>query len=218
MILTPLSMKELSRTLSLSKQFNQTILDSAEFRRILFLEPKQEREFLKMMEGTDQRCYDDPHDWQPVILRGTFQPPPREIVEPHPILLRGDRTRCDGSVTLRDFNMLNTVPASAFLTQPPLNKIAIKHRGHDTVVRVIGGVTFGAILKATEDIRKVVDDNVVLSPRFAAYQYGRLDELALTISVGESVFNDARSVQIARKALERAKQFAVLDELEGRST
>lgn len=37
MILSLLPMKELSRALSVSKQFNKTILDSAELQRTLFL-------------------------------------------------------------------------------------------------------------------------------------------------------------------------------------
>ena len=123
MILSPLPKKQLSRALRVSKQFNQSVLDSPEFRRKLFLEPKKEREFLKMMQGADQRCYKEQNDWQPVIVRETSQRCPCEIVEPHTLLLKGYRTRARNDVDLRNFNMVSTVPASAFLTQPPLNEI-----------------------------------------------------------------------------------------------
>jgi hypothetical protein len=63
MILSLLPMKELSRALSVSKQFNKTILNSAELQRTLFLAPEQAREFLSTQQGTDQRCYEYPDEW-----------------------------------------------------------------------------------------------------------------------------------------------------------
>lgn len=211
-------MRQLSRTLSVSKQFNENIPDSAQFRRTLFLDSKRNREFLKMMGGQDPRYYEDPNEWQPVIVRETSKRHTWEIVEPHPLLLEGLRTGTGRVVTLRNFNMINTVPASAFVVQPPLDEVTIEHWGHNARVRAPGGVTFGAILKATEEIRNSVEDNLARSPRFAAYQYGHVDNLTLSMNIGVAVFNDAPSVMVARKALEKAKQFAVLDELEEKLT
>jgi hypothetical protein len=48
MILLPLSIRNLSRTLSFSRQWNKTVLDSVELQRTIFLEPpKQANEYLE---------------------------------------------------------------------------------------------------------------------------------------------------------------------------
>lgn len=58
MILSPFSPKELSRTLSVSKLWNKTILDSVELRHTLFLAPQHTKEgsagYLEFMEGRDR--------------------------------------------------------------------------------------------------------------------------------------------------------------------
>jgi hypothetical protein len=143
-----------------------------------------------------------------------------KIVEPHPILLEGSMTSSGIRITLRDFSVVRTVPATAFLFQPPVNKITIEHWGQTTEVWGRGGVTFGATPKAVEKIRAAIGKRIERSPRFAGYQYGLLDQLSLSISglPDRAIFNDADRVKIARRALVKAEEFAVLDELEGRST
>lgn len=215
-------MKELSRALSVSKQFNKTILDSAELRRTLFLEPKQAREFLAMVLGVDRRCYNVPNEWHPVIV---CEPSvlhekrrPRKIIELHPILLRDYSSCSENSITCRNFNVVKNAPASAFLFQPPVNEVTVEHWSHSTQVEDHGGVTFGAILTAVENLRTAVQNRIAQSPRFATYQYALLDHLALSISVRGSVFNNTFQVGSARRALVKAKELAALDELEGKST
>lgn len=224
MVLSPLSMRDLSRALSMSKHSNRAILESAELRRTLFLEPEQAREFLATQQGTDQRCYKHPDEWQPVIVHEPFvlheKRRTRKIVKQHPILLGGIKAISGSGVTLPDFSVVKTVPAMAFLFQPPVNEITIEHWGHSTRVQDSGGVTFGATLKAVEKIRATVKKRIAQSPRFAGYQYGLQDQLALSISelFDGAIFNDSYRVEIARRALKKAKEFAVLDELEGKST
>jgi hypothetical protein len=74
-------------------------------------------------------------------------------------------------------------------------------------------VTFGATLKAVEEIRAAVERFIVQSPRFAGYQYGLVDQVALSISgpSNEAIFNDAELVKIARRALKKAEHYADLD-------
>lgn len=212
-------MRQLSRALSVSKQFNRTILDSAELRRLIFLDSNQASEFLAMVKGADERCYKVKDEWQPVILREpivaheTSRRPTRKIVQPHPILLRDYRPRLIIDVSLRNFNTVKTVPPSALLTQPPLTEVTIEHWGHTTKIRARGGVTFGAVLTAVEEIRTAVNHLIVRSPRFAGYQYGILNQLALTISgnSNEAIFTTADRVKIARRALKKAEEYAVLD-------
>lgn len=133
MILSPLSMKDLSHALSVSKQFNKTILDSMELRRTLFLESGPASEYLQFLRGRDQRCYETRLSLQPVIGHAPlvereafdFEVVTRVIVDAHPVVLGGLGGRHTGSssdieISLSDYSVLTSVPASAFLFQPPL--------------------------------------------------------------------------------------------------
>jgi hypothetical protein len=123
MILSNLTTKDLSHTLSVSKQWNGTILGASALRRTLFLEPEQATEYLKFMKGKNQRFY----DWsQPVILHAPLvkHASTRVIVDPHPALLgkpggKHPNHSSDIGIYLSHYGVITSVPTSALLFQPP---------------------------------------------------------------------------------------------------
>jgi len=227
MVLSNLRIKDLSRALSVSKQWNGTILGSAELRRTLFLESEL-TEYLHFVRGTDQRCYEVPRSVQPVITRGPLVERDnkafvRAIVEPHPVFLgrfRGSNTTTDSNIdiNLPNYVMLTSVPASALLFQPPLDQITIDYSSRPTQIKVPGGVTFGAALQVIEKAQVTAKEAMVRSPRFGGYLLRIADRLTVTIRANGAILHDADYVQSARRALVKAKEFAILDGLEGKST
>ena len=102
-VLSNPNIKYLSRTLLVSKQWNSTILDTAQLRRIHFLEAEQPREYMRFIRGTDQRIYEIPHMLQTVIVRApmveseSFEGVTRVVVDPYPALSRTLRGRHTGN-------------------------------------------------------------------------------------------------------------------------
>jgi hypothetical protein len=211
MILSPLSVRDLSRSLSVSRQWNKTVLESAELRRTLFMEARQAREYLQIMKGQDRRCYEFQSRWQPVVVSKPSQPDPREIVESHPSLVRKAASlgsSSDVNFTVPYFGSVKAVPASAFLFQPPLQNITIEHWGRTTKLQNPGGVTFGEVLVEIEKIRAASKAAIERSPRFAGHLYGRVDQMTLSIRADNITSNDANLVKQARRALAMAQQLA----------
>lgn len=79
-------------------------------------------------------------------------------------------------------------------------------------------MTFGAILQEIEKTQAAAKEAIVRSPRFGRYLFKAADRLPLSIRADKAVANDTCYVNAARRALVKAKEFAVLDELEGKST
>lgn len=225
MVLSNLTINDLSRALSVLKQWTGTILDTPQLRRTLFLEAEQPKEYLRFMRGRDQRCYEVLHAVQPVIVYGLEASPAvnRVIVEPHPALLgrvcgRKAGSTSDINIDLPDYGILTSVPASALLFQPPLDTVTIGYWARHTHIQIPGGVTFGAILQEVEKKQTAAKEAAACSPRFGGYLFRVADRLSLPVRADEAVVNDWQYVKEARRAIVKGKEFAVLDELEEKST
>lgn len=217
-------MKDLSRALSVSKQFDRTILDSMELRRTLFLEPEPAREYLEFMRGRDQRCYDVWNSSQPVVVRRPLgahefsQNLTRVIVQPQNSLWRvgdfylEDVNAHEVRMSVSDFQVFRTAPPSAFLFQPPLDNVTIANWGRRAQLEIPGGVTFGAVVQAIEKIRAATKELIVRSPRFAERLCGLEDQMSLAINASGAVVDGVKHVRTARLASVRARQLAISDE------
>ena len=185
---------------------------------------------MQFMQGRDQRCYEVPHSTQPVILHaplveceGSQKFSARVIVNPHPVLTgrlaeRRKVTGADIAINLPNYSVLTGVAASALLFQPPLEEVTIDYCGRPTQIKVPGGVTFGAVLGVIEKAQAAAKEAMVRSPRFGGYLFRVADRLTVLIRADGAILHDAYYVESARRALEKAKELAVLDELEGKST
>ena len=155
MILSHLSTRDLTRSLSVSKHWNGTILDSRELRRILFLEPAPAKEHLqhKPWYKVKQSRYPEKCRMQPVIIHEPSKTS-KIVVEPHPVIA----SACDLKSRIRQdvrglsLEELKTVSPSTLLFQPPLENISV----HYGVVEIPDppGVTFGAIVEGFEKARE----------------------------------------------------------------
>lgn len=203
MVLSHLPIKDLSRAIRVSKQWRTATLDSADLRRILFLAPRPAEEYLEWKEGTDQRCYYALRQWQPVILHEP-SPSSKLLVEPHPFLADA----CDpGHKTCLKINLpgdlrLSTVPAAAFLCQPPCETIYIgfgRQCAHGETFRREGGMTFAALLEGMLELDESYeepengDDTPYVSEFFS-------------IRVEGVVAIDSEALMVARKAVEAAME------------
>jgi len=173
------------------------------------------------MKGRDQRFYEvieseDAHHARPWPLS-------KIIVEPHPSLVEAlrtvDSTRFpDITITLPHFGVFTTAPASAYLSQPPLDEVTISHWGRESWLQISGGVTFGAVRKEVEVIRAAFEQAIERSPCFTAHL--RRDPARKTVSIrtDRAFLVDSVYVKVAQGALAEAKESAVLDGLEGTPT
>lgn len=157
MVLSHLQIKDLTRALTVSKRWQKSILGSLVLRRILFLDPNPRREYLGDRFVVEQR------KWVATIHREP-QRGRRLVVEPHPAILgfsnRNSRQNDSRAHThFLSCDHLQTVPASTFLCQPPVNEATIWCRSSSmnhlfkSVLRCAGGLTFGSLLKHTKSLR-----------------------------------------------------------------
>lgn len=204
MTLSHLPIKDLSRAVCVSKQWQRATLDSADLRRILFVEPAPTEEYLEWVEGTDPRCYKDLSKWQPVIVN---EPSPRSktIVEPHPVLARN----CDHGHRIRihiDFPVdgtVATVPPAAFLFQPPCEVIYVGFRyGCESWRRFRreGGITFGALREEFKRIDETYEEAVAIDPRKREGDLFPHCPGPFSIRVEGAVATGSEAVRIAREA------------------
>jgi hypothetical protein len=155
MILAYLSIKDLTRSLAVSKHWYATILGSLALRRILFLEPDHIRsEYLHVAWGT-REC-------RATLIREARDEHSLTIVEAHPVLkiISDDPRRIVRSSVHTDrilCSSLQAVHPSTLLFQPPGETVYATlipgqmGRGRKSylrrfVVERTGGVTFGALL------------------------------------------------------------------------
>jgi hypothetical protein len=161
MILAYLSIKDLTRSLAVSKHWYATILGSLALRRILFLEPDHIRsEYLHVAWGT-REC-------RATLIREARDEHSLTIVEAHPVLkiISDDPRRIVRSSVHTDrilCSSLQAVHPSTLLFQPPGETVYATlipgqmGRGRKSylrrfVVERTGGVTFGALLTEMETI------------------------------------------------------------------
>lgn len=86
MICLYLPMKSLACDLRVSKRWQQTVLDSIQLRRQLFLAPTAPTTYGEWRMGVNPRWYFDLSVWQPVILSEPT-PASKVVVQTHPILV-----------------------------------------------------------------------------------------------------------------------------------
>jgi hypothetical protein len=148
MMLSHLEIKDLTRAVSVSKHWQQTILGTLELRHNLFLAPKDKPdEFIQWKRvGLEM---------QPFIVHeptSTSKP----IVKVHPLLFPEPALRSCLDTT-QNHNSLKTVSPSTLLTQPPVTEVTIKQQAfiptyhpvlqHNFVVKRQRGVTFGDVVE-----------------------------------------------------------------------
>lgn len=151
MILSHLSTRGLTRALAVSKHWRDVILDPKfrELRRILFLEPAGATEYLEYRRTFRRRCDKGRRDGYPAIVHEANDES-KLIVEVHPILLPHFDRNNTACVFMQymDRDHIRSVPPSTYLSQPPLEKILLYDSIRTTLaIRVVGGVTFGALLE-----------------------------------------------------------------------
>lgn len=192
MILSHLSIRDLTRCLTVSKHWRDMILDprSKELRRILFLEPAQKAKHHLEYTNADPRYYQDNFSplHQPTIVREPNQNS-RPILEVHPILLPGSDLACKTFVRtgFTHLRLIQSVPPETYLFQPPLEEVGIICRSSRCRIkhscrrrlRCAGGVTFGALFERLDK---------------------RLKRGEVYIEAEKAVLMAAMSVKIARMA------------------
>jgi hypothetical protein len=242
-ILSHLATRDLTRATRVSKQWQSSILNFAEPRRTLFLEPAPASgEYLDWLKDRDKRCCEDLRMWQPAIVREpSFRGKP--IVEPHPIIANGvcpiHKIRIH--IDLPSYDRLEAVPAATFLFQPPREHITFgywKYRNSltqpDFPLQRKGGVTFGALVEKLDNIRVWSESQVPFHVRRSRRLEGvrqkrerRMREKKereeheqflyatkhLGIQAEGVVASNGREVQIARRAIKRARLFSLYDKL-----
>lgn len=206
MVLSHLPIRDLTRCLSVSKQWNTTILDSMELRRTLFLEPAPVKEHLEHKLWYKVKPLRRPERCRtvPVII---YEPSERSkiVVEPHPVIA----SACDlesricqdiRGVTLEQ---LKTVSPSTLLFQPPLENVSV----HYGLVKIPGppGITFGAIVDGFEKARvlaeKVVSwENWPMPEPYSEFLDGTRG--SVSIVTWDALASNANCVKTAREAME----------------
>ena len=165
MVLSQLEIRDLTRSISVSKGWQQIILGTTELRQNLFLTPKENPdEFLQWKQ--------DGLEWEPFIV---YEPTStsKPILKVHPLLVADPtkRTRLDA---LQPHSWLQMVSPSTLLTQPPVTEVRIEqqafsiaytdaHRHLFTLGRG-KGVTFGNVVEHM-GVRQARESSV---ERFAA--------------------------------------------------
>jgi hypothetical protein len=147
MVLSHLEIRDLTRALSVSKYWHDTILGTLELRHNLFLTPMKANEFIQ---------------WKPVGLESlpfiVHEPTStsKPIVKVHPLLFPDPTLRSYLDI-FQNHNSLQTVSPSTLLTQPPVTQVTLKQQAsipafhpvlrHEFVVRREQGVTFGDVVE-----------------------------------------------------------------------
>lgn len=218
MTLSHLSTKDLTRCLTISKYWKDSILGSLVLRRKLFLEPVPDKEweyleYADEEEDWDLTCLWIPPAYAPSLVRApTKRGCSLTIVEPHPIILpkinnvtptyvESDHMPCD---------RLRTVPPETFLFQPPgFEELTVEYKwGHPRYKRLsyiesARGVTFGDILKSLDELRQLnVDEGYD--------DFDRSEESGeiFLFKAAEVIASTAVKVKAAREALAKAQSFA----------
>lgn len=135
MVLSPLQIRDLTRALSVSKRWQQTILGAIELRQTLQLEPVWAvAERLQYIPGMDSRL-------------GYQHPTP--VFELHPILVT-DKYPRHTIRTGQSYGSLHTVHQSTLLSRPPLVEVAITNGPHKFGLYRKEGLTFGDVIHVLE--------------------------------------------------------------------
>lgn len=178
--------------LTVSKHWHEVVHGSIELRRKLFLTPVQKREYLELLFDPNVLRFGGIMRLEKVITR--TRPACGElIIKAHPLLLRlshAEDSCKDGwvKIKLQSLDVLKTVPAPTFLSQPPIKEDADVTCGpHAEQLRCSTGITFGAVVEACQ---KVVDA--------CQKEAGTVPDVRITIAFG-GLLTGATDVVIARQ-------------------
>jgi len=206
MVLSHLSTRDLTRSLSVSKQWHMTILSSMELRRILFLEPVPVKEHLehKPWYKAKRTRYREKCRIQPVIIN---EPNERSkiIFEPRPVVAPACDLESKVRQGIRGLSLeeLKAVSPSTLLFQPPLEDVSV----HYGLVQIPDpqGVTFGAIVKGFEKARALAEKILSYEHCFMPEPYSELldgTRDSISIVTWGALASNANCVKIAREAME----------------
>jgi hypothetical protein len=185
MVMSYLGIKDLTRSLSVSKHWQQTILGAVELRRILFLEPQRTaEEYLVIRHGPL------PQRRETFIVREATLGS-NMIVATHPVLEIQPGPRFYLDVT-QFYNRFQSISPSTLLTQPPLPRL-----------EVIVGHFFSFALQRKEGV--TFGDLVTKLKQYGAWE-SELQNSVVKIKAYRVVASDATAVQDARKTLEHKYQ------------
>jgi hypothetical protein len=206
MVLSHLPIRDLTRSLSVSKQWNSTILGSMDLRRTLFLEPAPAQEHLeyRLRYEVNTSRYPEKCRKPPVII---YEPSEdsKIVIEPHPVIASACDLESRAHQDIRSLSLkeLKTVSPSTLLFQPPLKEISVCYG--PVSVPGSAGATFGAIVEGFGKARVLAE--AVLSyglwPSCETYSElldGTND--SISIVTWGALASNANCVKIAREALE----------------
>lgn len=207
MVLSHLPIRDLTRSLSVSKQWNSTILGSMELRRTLFLEPAPVKEHLEyqLWYTIEPRRRPDRRSMAlPVIV---YEPSEHSkvVVEPHPVIASACNLESRSYQEVRELSLerLKTVSPSTLLFQPPPKRVSV----HYGLARLPGPaeVTSGAIVEGYEKARELAEKMVSLSlaPDFEHEYRELLDgtEDSIGMVTWDALASNANCVKVAREAM-----------------
>lgn len=191
LILAHLPIKALTCALHLSKHCNEVISDSIQLRRILFLEPENDLDFVEWKQGLDQKLYMRYYGEQRLFLPAIVNKISERsqlIVRSHPIIKLDRLAKAWLQSRPTPLDDLRRVAPSTLLFQPPVTNVIVKiaYSSRQFPLECTKGVTFG-------DVVDEVD-----------MRYGHSDVVTdLCIVAKEAAAEAAEHVEIAKKVLKK---------------
>ncbi|GAB7323550.1 hypothetical protein MBLNU13_g07054t2 [Cladosporium sp. NU13] len=224
MILSSLQTKDLTRALTVSKRWQKSIFGSIVLKRISFLEPAPEKEYLYF--GSVPAAKGPGY-----VTIYTLIHEPRErnikIVELHPTLIPHSGSFTELSWSYVDIgrkymscDLLRAVHPATFLSQTSLEDVELSYirglsRWTDVVFREAGGMTFGALLRAMRNLREEDKDGDMFPyRRFDTYVREEESDERCKVTAVYLVASDSDDVETAREALQKAQSSSVIKELD----
>lgn len=210
-ILSYSSARDLTRSLTVSKQWHQIILASVQLRRQLFLEPVRTKEYLHQVLLNRDLDRNDPRKYRRFIsgerdegcTSSNCKRTCNLIVEPHASLASYHCGDISGRIILPSIDILKSSPAATLVTQPPLDGLAIECGGWVENIRPTEGWTFGAAIEAFEGLLATREEG-----RTRDRAIGRerpAEDIVFVIWCLSSISTELTEVKAARRALIEAQ-------------
>ncbi|TLD08166.1 hypothetical protein E2P81_ATG10477 [Venturia nashicola] len=212
-ILSYSSARDLTRSLTVSKQWHQIILGSVQLRRQLFLEPVRTNEYLHQVLLNKSLDRKDPRRYQRFISSERHgkctsrdcKRTCRLIVEPHASLAPYHCGDISGRIILPSIDILKSAPAATLVTQPPLDGLAIECGGWAENIRPTEAWTFGAAIEAFEGLLKTSEEGRARKLELGEQSVWRAEHSMFVIWCLSSVSTELTEVKAARQALIEAQ-------------
>lgn len=217
MVLSQLELRDLTRALSVSKYWHQTILGTIELRQNLFLAPKEKAD--ELLQWKQESL-----EWEPFII---YEPTSnsKPILKVHPVLLANPTTRTCLD-TLRLHGWFQTVSPSTLLTQPPVTGVKIEQHAfeiphkdahtHKFVLERLEGVTFGDVVEGmrVRQARESSVERAAAEDPFASDEENpkiQLDKRYTRIEASRVVAEASNRVRTAGERMEQEHHGSGLD-------